>query len=204
MPSFDCGGGRCGEFSCASCWDDATRKEYWGLLKEGNSDREAAKIMARRLHARVHDNRSPLEAARADLARVTAERDAAVSDQNEAMALVIGLEGAVHRLTEELRVARLDASTTSLQADGYRRERDALQARLDDYYDDHRAVVAGQCAPDERHCSCVPHLRREVEAMRAVVEAARVLRDADYDDVYGTIDGTLQALDALRTRKVGE
>ena len=149
----------------------------------------------------LDDARDVIEAYRSDLARVTAERDAAVSGQNEAMALVIGLEGTVGRLTEELRVARLDASTTSLQADGYRRERDALKARLDDYYDDHRAVVAGQCAPDERHCSCVPHLRREVEAMRAVVEAAGEVNDAppDYEN-WGKLQG---ALDALRARKVG-
>ncbi len=88
-----------------------------------------------------------------DLARLTAERDAARNGENEAMALVIGLEGTVHRLTEDLRVARVDVGIVGLQSDGYRRERDAaraeaarLQARLDDYYDDHRAVVAGPCA----------------------------------------------------------
>ena len=86
-------------------------------------------------------------------------------------------------------------------------ERDALQARLDDYYDDHRAVVDGQCAPDERHCSCVPHLRREVEAMRAVVDdACRHLGGIACD--LSTIEGKLQrrawlSLDALRARKVG-
>ena len=50
-----------------------------------------------RAHA-GHPDRSKRVSA-VDLARVTAERDAAVSGQNEAMALVIGLEGTVGRLT---------------------------------------------------------------------------------------------------------
>lgn len=159
---------------------------------------------------------------RSDLARVTAERDAARNGENEAMALVIGLEGTVHRVTEELRVARVDVGIVGLQSDGYRRERDALKARLDDYFDDHRAVVAGQCAPDERHCSCVPHLRREVEAMRAALRSSKLAMiqvkrshaiSPSFDlDMWATIDGAIREidvidkgehLDALRTRKGG-
>lgn len=90
-------------------------------------------------------------------------------------------------------------------------ERDAALARLADYEDDHRAVVAGQCAPDERHCSCVPHLRREMEAMRAVEKATRhlvlmldqTLGPCDLGGSRVATEEAIAALDALRARKVG-
>ena len=31
-----------------------------------------------------------------------------------------------------------------------------------DFEDDYRKVMSDQCAPDERHCSCVPHLRARI------------------------------------------
>lgn len=31
-----------------------------------------------------------------------------------------------------------------------------------DFEDDYRKVMSDQCAPDERHCSCVPHLRKRI------------------------------------------
>ena len=57
--------------------------------------------------------------------------------------------------------------------DTARAEVAALRARIADYEVDHRAVVAGLCASDERHCSCVPHLRREVERLRSENERLR-------------------------------
>ncbi|NBP83133.1 hypothetical protein EBU60_04655 [bacterium] len=48
-----------------------------------------------------------------------------------------------------------------------RDEVERLRERVQDYEDDARTVLAERCAPDERHCSCVPHLRREVERLRA-------------------------------------
>lgn len=111
-------------------------------------------------------------------------------------------------------LARVTAERDAARADAAR-----YKARLDDYYDDHRAVVAGRCGPDEVHCSCVPHLRREVEAMRAVVEAAErasmcitCSRDRGYMAPHKKCRScasckaaaTLKsALDALRTRKGG-
>jgi hypothetical protein len=59
-------------------------------------------------------------------------------------------------------------------------ERDAAIARaekaecwIEDYKADHRAVVGGQCAGDERHCSCVPHLRNELNELGIQLEALR-------------------------------
>ena len=49
---------------------------------------------------------------------------------------------------------------------------EAYRGRVQDYEDDHRAVVEGQCAGDERHCSCVPHLRRALAAEKARAEKA--------------------------------
>jgi len=49
---------------------------------------------------------------------------------------------------------------------------EAYRERVQDYEDDHRAVVEGQCAGDERHCSCVPHLRRALAAEKARAEKA--------------------------------
>lgn len=49
MPNFDCGGERCGRFSCASCTDEATQAEYWNLLRTVRDDAEADRIMRERL-----------------------------------------------------------------------------------------------------------------------------------------------------------
>ena len=54
---------------------------------------------------------------------------------------------------------------------GVEAERDALRERLNAYEDDFRRVLAEECAPDERHCSCVPHLRAEVEELRLALAA---------------------------------
>ena len=46
------------------------------------------------------------------------------------------------------------------------------EARLAEFESDFRAITGERCAPDEQHCSCVPHLRRAlVEAQRERDEA---------------------------------
>lgn len=37
-----------------------------------------------------------------------------------------------------------------------------LRERLADFQADYHKVMSDQCAPDERHCSCVPHLRARI------------------------------------------
>jgi hypothetical protein len=39
-------------------------------------------------------------------------------------------------------------------------EIETLRERIADFEDDYRKVTSEKCAPDELHCSCVPHLRR--------------------------------------------
>jgi len=46
-------------------------------------------------------------------------------------------------------------------------EVERLRERIADFEDDFRKVTSGMCAPDERHCSCVPHLRAEVSRLRS-------------------------------------
>jgi len=46
-------------------------------------------------------------------------------------------------------------------------ENERLRHRVEDHEDDFRKVVSEKCAPDERHCSCVPHLREGMKLLRA-------------------------------------
>lgn len=39
------------------------------------------------------------------------------------------------------------------------KEIDRLRDLLSDYEDDFKSVMSEKCAPDEQHCTCVPHLR---------------------------------------------
>lgn len=87
-------------------------------------------------------------------------------------------------------------------------ERDSLRAELDDYKRDHAQVMAERCASDEKHCSCVPHLRAEVEKLRAVASLTRLLRlfgaDCDNEGIRQTlpkIDDALAALEATKETK---
>lgn len=43
-------------------------------------------------------------------------------------------------------------------------ELEALQDRLEDWERAAQKVMAEQCAPDEKHCACVPFLRTRLEA----------------------------------------
>ncbi len=44
-----------------------------------------------------------------------------------------------------------------------------LQAWQDDVNETHRQVMAEECAPDEVHCTCVPHLRKGIAELEAKV-----------------------------------
>ena len=103
-------------------------------------------------------------------------------DQNDLLEAAAELRRQ-HDEIETLREAyRLWMSVPQIQE--LKAERDALQATLDDYMDDHKAVVNEQCAGDEIHCSCVPHLRKrikEVEAERDALLAAAELMTAAID-----------------------
>ena len=49
--------------------------------------------------------------------------------------------------------------------------------RCEDFAADALKVLSQRCAPDERHCSCVPHLRAEIDRLTA--ERAALLAPVD-------------------------
>lgn len=63
--------------------------------------------------------------------------------------------------------------------------------RCKDFADDMRKVIAENYAPDERHCSCVPHLRTRIEEMAEEYRRAVDTLNAD----------TLAQLDALQRER---
>lgn len=42
---------------------------------------------------------------------------------------------------------------------------EGVSAKLDDIEADFKRTIEDSCAPDERHCSCVPHLRAEIKRL---------------------------------------
>lgn len=47
-------------------------------------------------------------------------------------------------------------------------EIEMLRERNDQFEEDFRKVVSEKCAPDEKHCSCVPHLRKALKEATSV------------------------------------
>ncbi len=45
-----------------------------------------------------------------------------------------------------------------------------LEAKLEEHDAYYRKVVNDECAPDEKHCTCVPALRKENEALTGQIE----------------------------------
>ena len=53
----------------------------------------------------------------------------------------------------------------------------ADRKRLREYEEQHRRILAGECANDEAHCTCVPALRMEVAMLRELM----AMKDAELD-----------------------
>ena len=83
---------------------------------------------------------------------------------------------AVLMMAEFARAAGFDPRDEGVEPpDGVARVEN-MRTRLADLEDDFRRTIAENCAPDERHCSCVPHLRRalrEAEKERDEAQAQR-------------------------------
>jgi len=58
-------------------------------------------------------------------------------------------------------------------------QRDALKARLDEIAEQQRIIMAEPCDASERHCTCVPILRREVERLKQELGDCRNARAVD-------------------------
>lgn len=63
--------------------------------------------------------------------------------------------------------------------------------RCEDFAADARKVLSQRCAPDERHCSCVPHLRAEVERLTAAQLADEVATIARLEQEIGRLQSAL-------------
>jgi hypothetical protein len=91
----------------------------------------------------------------------------------------------------------MEGETVERMADeilALRAELTVAKDRSADYEADFRRVVNEECAPDEKHCSCVPHLRRQLAQRDAELEKAKDLIDewkasAMLDDGAGDPDG---------------
>ena len=57
--------------------------------------------------------------------------------------------------------------------------------RCEDFSADASKVLSQRCAPDERHCSCVPHLRAEIDRLTAELEEARLTLAAEQGHADG-------------------
>ena len=107
------------------------------------------------------------DALRRQVTDLKAERDRYKVQSEQADKAVIAVGANIERLTDQM--AR------------DREERDALRQRIADFEADFREVLSGACAPDEQHCSCVPHLRRGLaEAVPAFVARVNARAEADW------------------------
>jgi hypothetical protein len=78
----------------------------------------------------------------------------------------------IHLRAAARRIERLEADYAEL-CKLYDSECEAHREALDDLAyrnQSDRRVLADECPADERHCGCVPTLRREVERLRAIVD----------------------------------
>lgn len=73
-------------------------------------------------------------------------------------------QGGTDRALANLR-GSVDALGRALEDE---RERSLLlEERVKDFEEDYRNTLSGKCAPDEKHCSCVPHLLRRIAELEA-------------------------------------
>lgn len=68
------------------------------------------------------------------------------------------------------RLLRAELASARAENHRLRAEVAALRDWKHDIEDDTRLVMTEVCQLDEWHCSCVPHLRREIERLRSVLE----------------------------------
>lgn len=74
-------------------------------------------------------------------------------------------------------------------------EIERLRDRVKDYEDSARITLDDCGAPDEKHCSCVPTLRAEIERLRAEVEQQR-LELGITEDAAGMLESEVKQLRA--------
>jgi len=165
--------------------NDLEGKDDWRILDL------AAATELRRQHSEIERLNNALKK---QAASALMGMDAAVqsSSQQLAQARKLKAESSPDALESERAAnAALTAEIERLQA-----ERDALKDLVQDYEDDYKAVVNEQCSPDEKHCSCVVHLRAECDALKADAERWRFVGDNPWRaiDILSDQCGTHPAL----------
>ena len=55
-------------------------------------------------------------------------------------------------------------------------ENERLTKYIEDYEDDTRKVLADECAPDEKHCTCVPVLRDIIAALKREIGTLKEIK----------------------------
>ena len=58
------------------------------------------------------------------------------------------------------------------------KERDELRWRFEDLEEDFHQAIRAQCSSDEKHCSCVPHLRKRIAELEAQAPRWRPVSEA--------------------------
>lgn len=55
-----------------------------------------------------------------------------------------------------------------------------FKEELDDIYAQHKMVMAEKCAPDEKHCTCVPMLRRDLKKVTEELNEIKKCHDCPF------------------------
>lgn len=84
-------------------------------------------------------------------------------DENKWRILAMNKPDELHSYVPQSSINELFDEIERLEKENFRLKEanEDAQSRLDDYRQDYATVVNDQCPTDERHCGCVPILRRE-------------------------------------------
>lgn len=128
--------------------DETVRNQNVYEHQIGELEKERAKLLGRI---------SPLERDNANLERqIKAQKDH-IAD-----------------LEERLKCAEEGATHNAKEAGQQRARACEAEAKLKDIDDAYQIVIKGKCAPDEVHCTCVPHLRRHIADLILESERRRI------------------------------
>lgn len=84
-------------------------------------------------------------------------------DENKWRILAMNKPDELHSYVPQSSINELFDEIERLEKENFKLKEanEDVQSRLDDYRQDYATVVNDQCPTDERHCGCVPILRRE-------------------------------------------
>jgi len=113
-------------------------------------------------------------------------------DENKWRILAMNKPDELHSYVPQSSINELFDEIERLEKENFKLKEanEDVQSRLDDYRQDYATVVNDQCPTDERHCGCVPILRREnrliSEELANAKDELRHRRDAliDAQNIY--------------------